>query len=371
MDQIRVGLIGSAFCSNIHAEAFEEVANAQVTAVCSRTRANVEAFGRKWGVSNIDTDYRKLLERKDVDVVVVAIPNDLHREVVVAAAEAGKQIIIEKPLARTLDDADQMIAACKKNRVKLMYAETIIFSPKYVRAKKMADEGAVGDVYLVKQGEKHDGPHTPWFYDVQRSGGGALMDLGCHGIEWARWMYGKPKVKSVYAHLQRVHHKKTTQGDDNAVCIIEFEGGAIGMIEDSWAKPGGMDDRIEIYGTEGVIHCDLLHGSSMRTYSKKGYGYAVEKAGDTQGWTFAVFEEAHIYGFLHEMKHFVDCILNDKQPSETGEDGRVVLEILYAAYESAATGRKIEWPYKPGRTDVVPIDVWLRANPSRPGTIST
>ena len=72
----------------------------------------------------------------------------------------------------------------------------------------MADEGAVGDVYLVKQGEKHDGPHTPWFYDVQRSGGGALMDLGCHGIEWARWMYGKPKVKSVYAHLQRVHHKK-------------------------------------------------------------------------------------------------------------------------------------------------------------------
>ena len=179
MDQIRVRLIGSAFCSNIHAEAFEEVTNAQVTAVCSRTRANVEAFGRKWGVSNIDTDYRKLLERKDVDVVVVAIPNDLHREVVVAAAEAGKQIIIEKPLARTLDDADQMIAACKKNRVKLMYAETIIFSPKYVRAKKMADEGAVGDVYLVKQGEKHDGPHTPWFYDVQRSGGGALMDLGC------------------------------------------------------------------------------------------------------------------------------------------------------------------------------------------------
>ena len=124
-----------------------------------------------------------------MDAVVVAIPNDLYCELVVRAAEAGKHIIIEKPLARTLDDADRMITACKKNRVKLMYVETIIFSPNYVWAKKLADEGAVGGVYLVKQGEKHDGPHTPWFYDVQRSGGGASILCrrpSAHGLGSAR-----------------------------------------------------------------------------------------------------------------------------------------------------------------------------------------
>lgn len=359
MDKVRVGIIGSAFCSSIHAEAFQEVSQAEVLAVCSRTQAHADEFSRKWNIPNVFTDYRKLLERKELDTVVVAVPNDLHREITVAAAEAGKHIILEKPLCHTLADADTMIEACKKQKVKLMYAETILFSPKYVRAKRLADEGAIGKMYMIKQGEKHDGPHSDWFYDVDRSGGGALLDLGCHGIEWARWMYGKPKVKSVYAEMQRVLHTKRTRGEDNVVCVVEFEGDRIAVIEDSWAKPGGMDDQIELYGTEGVIYCDLLRGSSMHTYSKKGYGYAVEKAGETKGWTFSAFEEAYIYGFPHEMRHFIDCIINDKQPSETGEDGRAVLEIIYAAYESAGKGQKVHWPYTPRNRNEVPANLWL------------
>jgi len=296
-----------------------------------------------------------------VDLVIVGIPNDMHRGVVEAAAAAGKHIILEKPIAHTLADADAMLAAAAKHRVKLMYAETICFSPKYVRAKKLVDEGAIGKLYMVKQGEKHSGPHSDWFYDVKRSGGGSIMDMGCHGIEWARWMYGKPKPKSVVAHCQRVLHTKRTKGEDNSVVILEFEGGGIAVIEDSWAKHGGMDDRMELHGTEGVIYCDLLHGSSMETYSSKGYGYAVEKAGETKGWTFTVFEESHIYGFPHEMRHFVQCVLNDQTPQETGQDGRATLEIIYAAYEAAGTGKKITWPYKPKHPDDVPVNSWLKA----------
>ncbi len=361
MDQVRVGIIGSAFSSNIHAEAFQEVAGAVLVAACSPNQAHVEEFARKWKIPATATDYRKLLDRKDIDVVVVGIPNDLHREVVVAAAKAGKHVILEKPLAHTLKDADEMLSACKKNKVKLMYAETICFSPKYVRAKKLVDEGAIGKLYMVKQGEKHSGPHSDWFYDIKRSGGGSIMDMGCHGIEWARWMYGKPKPKSVVAHCQRVYHTQRTRGEDNSVVIVEFEGGGIAVIEDSWAKHGGMDDRVELYGTEGVIYCDLLHGSSMETYSLKGYGYAVEKAGETKGWTFTVFEEAHIYGFPHEMRHFIQCVLNDETPQETGEDGRATLEIIYAAYESAGSGKKVTWPYKPKNPDEIPANGWLKA----------
>jgi predicted dehydrogenase len=359
MDRVRVGIVGSGFSSNIHAEAFQEVPEAILTAACSSDKARVEAFARKWKIPATATDYRKLVERKDVDAVVVGIPNDLHRRVVEAAAKAGKHVILEKPIAHTLADGDAMLAACKKHKVKLMYAETICFTPKYVRAKKLVEQGAIGKLYMVKQGEKHSGPHADWFYDVQRSGGGAIMDMGCHGIEWARWMYGKPKPKSIAAHCQRVLHTQRTKGEDNSVLILEFEGGGIAVIEDSWAKHGGMDDRIELFGTGGVIYCDLLHGSSMETYSAQGYDYAVEKAGSTKGWTFAVFEEAHLYGFPHEMRHFIRSILKDETPQETGEDGRATLEIIYAAYESAATGKKITWPYNPQYPDRIPADVWL------------
>jgi myo-inositol 2-dehydrogenase/D-chiro-inositol 1-dehydrogenase len=361
MDKVRVGIIGGGFVSEIHAEAFQEVPEAELVAVCNVDKPALETFARKWKIPATATDYRKILDRKDVDVIVLGIPNYLHREVTVAAAKAGKHIITEKPLCHTLEDADAMVAACKKHKVKLMYAETICFSPKYVRAKKLVDEGAIGKLYMIKQGEKHSGPHSGWFYDVKLSGGGAIMDMGCHGIEWARWMYGKPKPKSVFAHCQRVLHIDRTKGEDNSVIILEFEGGGIAVIEDCWARHGGMDDRIELYGTEGVIYCDLLHGSSMETYSLKGYGYAVEKAGETKGWTFTVFEEAHIYGFPHEMRHFIQCILNDQMPQETGEDGRATLEIIYAAYESAGTGKKITWPYKPKYPGDVPVNLWLKA----------
>ncbi len=359
MEKVKVGIIGSGFVSNLHAEAFQEVPQAEIVAACSTDKGHAEDFARKWKAPSALTDYRKLLELKDVDVVAVGIPNDLHREVVVAAAEAGKHVILEKPIAHTLEDADAMIAACKEHQVKLMYAETICFSPKYVRAKQLVAEGAVGDLYMVKQGEKHSGPHSDWFYDVNRSGGGALMDMGCHGIEWARWMYGKPKIKSVTAHCQLVYHKGRTRGDDNSVVILEFENGAIAVIEDSWARHGGMDDRCELYGTEGVIQCDLLRGSAMETYSRKGYGYAVEKAGETKGWTFTVFEEAYLYGFPQEMRHFIRCVLGEESLRESGEDGRATLEIIYAAYESAGTGKRVTWPYKPPNPGQVPVTPWL------------
>jgi predicted dehydrogenase len=357
MDKVRVGLIGSGFSSNIHAEAFQEVPEATLVAACGRSPSAIEEFGRKWKIPFTTTDYRRLLERPDVDMVVLGIPNDLHLEVTTAAAQAGKHVVVEKPLAHTLEAGRAMVAACREHRVKLMYGETLCFSPKYARARQLVAEGAIGKMYMVKQGEKHSGPHSAWFYDVQRSGGGAIMDMGCHGIEWARWMYGKPKPKCVVAHCQHVYHTRT-RGEDNSVILLEFEGGEIAVIEDSWAKHGGMDDRIELYGTEGVIYCDLLHGSSMETYSAKGYGYAVEKAGETKGWTFTVFEESHIYGFPHEMRHFTQCVLNDQTPRETGEDGVATLEIIYAAYESAGTGKKVTWPYKPERPHEVPLNLW-------------
>ncbi|HKV42394.1 MAG TPA: Gfo/Idh/MocA family oxidoreductase [Blastocatellia bacterium] len=358
MDKIGVGIIGSQFVSKIHAESLQRVAGATLTAVASRNPEHAGAFARQFGIAAAHTDYRALLDRKDVQVVVIGIPNDLHAQCVIDAAAAGKHVVIEKPLCMNLDEATRMISACDQAHVKLMYAEELCFAPKYVRAKTLIDEGALGQVYLVKQSEKHSGPHSDWFWDVDRSGGGVLLDMGCHGIEFARWMLGKPNVKSVYANLGTYAHTSRTRGDDNSILILEFEGGATALIEDSWAKEGGMDDTAEIYGNGGVVYADLLRGSSLVTFSNRGYGYAVEKAASTQGWTFTMYEEAWNYGFPQEMDHFIGCVRENRQPIETGEDGRAVIEIIFAAYESAATGRRIEFPYTP-RFPARPIESWL------------
>ena len=355
-DQVGVGIIGSQFISTIHAESLQRCPNAKIVAVASPTAGNAEKFARMHDIPHHVTEYRDLLAMTEIDMVVIGIPNDLHCEVVVAAAQAGKHIVIEKPLCLNLAEADAMIEAARQAEVKLMYAEELCFAPKYVRLKQLLDSGALGEPTLIKQSEKHDGPHAPHFWDVSRSGGGVAMDMGCHAIEFFRWMLGRPPIKSVYAQMNTYVHGDKTIGEDNALIILEFENGVVGLAEESWTKLGGMDDRAEVHGSQGVAYADLLHGNSIETYSRGGYDYAVEKAGSTQGWSFTIYEESYNYGFHQEMEHFVDCVQHDRQPAVSGDDGRVVLEVLLAAYESARTGCKVQLPFKCNAKK--PIDLW-------------
>ena len=399
MKRVKVGLVGSGFISTIHAEALKRVPRAELFAVGSPHNAG--PFAKKHGARHAFRDLDKFLQ-SDVELVALGCPNDLHADVAVKAAAAGKHVVCEKPLCTNLADADRMIAACRKARVKLMYAEELCFTPKYVRLKRLVDEGALGRPYLVKQSEKHDGPHSAWFWDVSRSGGGVTLDMGCHAFEFFRWMLGKParpagggvpqqahdeqtqshetpsgeivplskpRVVSVYADMGTFVHEKKTQGDDQAIIIARFEvegSEVVGMAEESWAKKGGMDDTAEVHGSGGVAYADLLQGNAILTYSDAGYGYAVEKAGSTRGWTFTAFEELWNYGFPQEFAHFVDCVANGKQPLETGEDGRAVLEIILAAYQSAGSGQKVTLPFNPDVKS--PISLWkphLRLEPDR------
>jgi myo-inositol 2-dehydrogenase/D-chiro-inositol 1-dehydrogenase len=357
---VRVGIIGSQFISGIHADALNRCAHARIVAAASPTRQHVREFADKFGIPKTFTDYRRLLDMPGLDLVVVGAPNDLHCQIALDVAAAGKHIVMEKPLCMNLAEANRMIAACKKARVKLMYAEELCFAPKYVRLKQLLDSGALGQPTLVKHSEKHDGPHAAHFWDVNRSGGGVTMDMGCHAIEFFRWMLGRPKIRSVYAQMSTQVHGGKTRGEDNAILIIEFENGVVGMAEESWTKPGGMDDRAEVYGSKGVAYADLLHGNSIQTYSAGGYDYAVEKAGSTKGWSFTMYEESWNYGFHQEMAHFVDCVRLNLQPVVTGEDGRIVLEAIFAAYESARTGMKVKLPFPTQAAK--PHDLWGKSN---------
>lgn len=358
MQRTKVVILGAGFITDIHMESYHRfVPEAEVIAVYARNIKKAKAFAEKYQIPAWFDNLDEAIACDGCEVVDICLPNYLHSTAALKAAAAGKHIIIEKPLAITLEEADAMIAACKTAGVKLMYAEELCFAPKYERVRQMVKEGAIGEMYMLKQSEKHSGPHTDWFYDINFSGGGVLMDMGCHAIEWFRWMTNNALIKSVYASMSTVLHKERTKGEDNSVMIIEFEHGVTAIAENSWAKHGGMDDKSEVYGTGGVVYADLFMGNAAISYSKVGYQYAMEKADTTVGWSFTVFEEVFNQGYPHELKHFIDCVQHDKQPLVTGEDGRAVLEVIYAAYASAKEGKKIFLPFNP----VVkkPIDLWL------------
>src|SRR5436309_98848 len=190
-----------------------------------------------------------------------------------------------------------------------------------------------------------------------------------HGIPHAytdyRELLRDPQVEMIsitapnrlHAQMATQVHGERTPGEDEAITIIEFENGAVGMVESSWNRPGGMDDSIEVFGDKGQTYADLLMGNALPTYSEVGFGYAVEKAASTKGWTYPVFEEHWNYGFPQEMRHFARCARGKETPIADGETGRVVQEVLYAAYASAGEGRKISLPFRP-KGIAKPIDLW-------------
>ncbi len=361
MSKVKVAMCGTGFIGGIHAHALKACPDAEILALYSRNAAKGKRFARETGIKKVYTSYDRMLAGSGADLVMLGIPNDLHCEFTLKAAEAKKHIFIEKPLCLTLDEADKMTEACTRNRVTLFYGENLCFAPKYVRLKQLMDEGALGKVFYIRHRQSHFGPHAGWFWDADRSGGGAFMDMGCHGIEFVRWLLSrpnhKPKVTRIFCSLGRYVHLKKTKAEDDSVAVLEFEGGARAVLENSWSLRGGLDDRAEVMGSKGVAFADLIVGTAIRAFSVPGYGYAVEKAPDTKGWTYAIYREQELYGFPGEMAHVIECIQKKKKPIETAEDGRHVLEVMFAGYASARLGRWINLPFRPVKGKK-PYELW-------------
>ncbi len=339
MKRVRIGLLGSGFVANFYMEGLKDVPDQEVTLVVGRTEERVRAFAEKWGIPNVSTELTQSFQREDVDLFVIALPNYLHRDVAVELARAGRAQVCTKPLARTAQEAKEMRDAVHQAGVFNGYAETEVFAPAVVRAERLIRNGLIGRVLWVRSREAHFGPHSPWFWDPQLAGGGALLDMGCHCIEAARYFFGKDvRPVEVMAWADTLHHH--TKGEDNALAVIRMENGGIAHLEVSWTSRGGLDLRNEIYGTEGAIFTDVTRGTPLEVFSLAPTGYVVEKADIDVGWTKPVPEEAFTYGYQGEMKHFVECYREGVTPRETYEDGYIVNCILDAAYRSV---RSRQW----------------------------
>jgi predicted dehydrogenase len=338
MKKIKVGVIGCGFIHNVyHMPAFRGIAEVEVVAACAATKQEVQPFADRWRINKQhygDDGIERLCADPEIDVVDIGLPNFLHLPATRAAAENHKHVICEKPLARDVKEAEEMLAIVRRCGVIHCYAENQVFMPQVVKAKEFIDKGALGKVFWVRSREAHFGPHSKWFWDPKLAGGGVLMDMGCHSIEVARYLIGKKPV-SACAWISTFVHD--TKGEENSVVMVNHEGSELTQAENSWAAHGGFDLRIETYGSDGAIFLDATKGTGLQMFtvaSEKKVGEIVEKAETKKGWMFPTWNEVEAYGFPNELEHFVSCIGEGKQPRETFEDGLLVNRTVDAAYRS-------------------------------------
>ena len=346
MEKVRIGIVGSKFAATLHIQAYKRNPYAQIVAAASPGPA-LPGFCNEHGIPSCYSDYREMLEKAKIDVVDACVPNFLHGEVAVAAAESGRHVIVEKPLATTLEDADAMLEACTRNKVKLMYAEDWIFAPALQRAKSICNEDGIGEILYIRAKEAHSGSHSPYAQKIKFCGGGSMIHLGIHAVGFVRWFKEKEVVEVIGktsgggARNLKLH---SMEGEDWAAGILTFEDGSFAIVEGNYITLGGLDDAVEIYGSKGLMKINLSQGSPISVYSSEGYSYAVEKAETTKGWTRPAVDEKWSLGYPSEISHFIDCVRldEDPMPGVRGVDGRAALQIVLAICDSARERRSIE-----------------------------
>ena len=329
------GLIGTFYTQTLHGTRGRD----RVVNVYSRSAARARAFAATHGIGRWTDDLKKAVHDDESEIVVVGLPNDVHREAVELAAAAGKAVLCTKPLGRTAAEALAMLRAVEKAGVFAGYLEDLVYTPKTLKALASTAKGAMGRVLWTRSREAHPGPHSAWFWEPLRSGGGALIDMGCHCVEIGRAFIGKDKrpLRAFCWGATQVH---PIEAEDHAIGLVEYEGGAVGQLEVSWTFRGGMDLRDEVCGTEGTIRLDhfLRTGFEMFTAAGEG-GYVAEKAEGGRGWLFPVGDEVHELGYTHMFRDMLDAWEAGREPMETFRDGYVVNAVIDACYRSMRSGK--------------------------------
>ena len=342
MRNVNIAMLGSGFVAELYLQGLANVAGQTVVANYSRDLEKAIAFATRWNIAEPTAHLASLVARHDIDLFVIALPNDAHLPVSLALAKAGRNQVCTKPLGRNAAEAKLMWDAAVSSGKLHGYAETEVFAPCVVKAQEMIAAGGIGNVLWVRSRESHSGPHSAHFWDVERTGGGAMNDLGCHCIAAARYFFGKQdRIEKVMAWGARLVHHEKTAGEDNALLLLQFASGGLGHCELSWTTKGGLDLRNEVHGTEGSIFTDVTRGTPLSSFSTRGSGYIVEKADTDLGWTRPLPEEAFAYGYQAEMRHFVECVRDGATPRETYEDGYIVNRILDAGYQAMRSGQWI------------------------------
>jgi predicted dehydrogenase len=314
--------------------------------VASNDEQDRRAFQAAHNVTRAYEDWQGLIADPDIAAIDICAPNFLHAEIACAAMAAGKDVICEKPFATTVEDGEKVAAAQKMTGRGYFYAEDWIFAPALVRARSIIAEGGIGRPLALRGRESHNGSHSPFAQKIKFCGGGAVIHLAVHPIGFFQHLFGPPRTVtgrcSGGGEANLLH--KALEGEDWGIGILSWADGVEAVAEGNYVTAGGMEDVVEIYGTDGVIRTELTFGSPLSVYSRKGYGYAIEKADFTHGWTRPAVDEYASLGYRDELAHFARCLRGEEPQAKgtTAKDGLEVLRIIDAIYRSHREGRTIE-----------------------------
>ena len=343
VEKLGVGIIGVGI-GQLHVQGYTEHPDSQVVAICDINLERGKKVAEKFGVPKVVKDYRDLLKMDGIDAVSVCVPNYLHAEMTIAAFEAGKHVICEKPLAMNSKEGEAMVAAGKKAGKLFMTAFNNRFRGDTQVLKRFIEQGELGDIYYAKTGwirRKGIPGMGSWFTTKSKAGGGPLIDIGVHVLDLTLWLMGNPKAKTVSGSTYAMFGcKGEGMGDwgtaekggvcdveDLAAGFIRLENGATVFVEASWASHIEKDlFYSNLIGTKGGADVE-----PFRVY-KDMHGATVDI---TPGFPQ---QEGHVT----EVKHFVDCLVNGQKLVATGEHGLEIIRILDALYKSAATGKEIK-----------------------------
>jgi predicted dehydrogenase len=349
MKKRNIAMLGTGFISDFYTSTLHSLRSPdRVVLSYSRSKERVDRFADKWGIQHRTTDLSEAVTHPDVNTVIIGLPNNLHLEAVLAAANAGKAVLCTKPLGRSAAEAKTMLEAVEKAGVFHGYLEDLVYTHKTLKALNSVKNGGLGDILWVRSRETHPGPHSDWFWTKELSGGGAIVDMGCHCIEIARNFIGKD-IRPVEVMCWADTQVKPIEAEDHGIGLVKYENGAIGQFEVSWNFRGGMDLRDEVSGVEGTIRMDhfLRTGFEMFTAVGEG-GYVAEKAETDKGWLFPVGDEVGALGYDNMFHDMFESIDNAKKPMEDFYDGYVVNAIIDACYASA----------KSKKWETVKLDIW-------------
>ncbi|PWU70209.1 Gfo/Idh/MocA family protein [Gracilibacillus dipsosauri] len=378
---VRIGMIGYQFMGKAHSHAYRDLPfyfdnplKPELKVIAGRNEEAVKEAQEKMGWESYETDWRKVVERDDIDVIDIVTPNHTHAEIAIAAAEAGKHIITEKPLALTVEEAEQMLAAVKKNGVKHMICHNYRFAPAVQFAKKLIEQGKLGRIFHYRAHYLQDfiiDPSFPlvWRLKKEVSGSGALGDIGAHSIDLARFLIGEftEIVATMETFIKERPIGEMTGGlsakgdstkmgevtvDDAVAFLARFENGALGTFEATRFANGNRNkNKFEINGEKGSVRWDMENMNNLELYlasdeeGEQGFRL-INCTEEVHPYVGAYWPAGHIIGYEHTFIHLIDeffrGIAEDYQPAPNFEDGVQNQKLLDAIEQSAEERRWIK-----------------------------
>lgn len=350
MKSINVGVIGTGSISAMHLQSYEKHANANLLAVCDLNEERAQRAAEQYGATKVYTDYNELLADPEIDAVSICTWNNTHAEISIAALNAGKHVLVEKPLCRTVEEALQVQEAVKSSGKLLQVGFVRRYDPNAQMLREFADKGEFGEIYFAKASSvRRLGNPGGWFSDIERSGGGPLIDIGVHVIDLCWYMMGRPKPVSVSANTYRKlgnrsnvrnlsfykaadYDAEKNTVEDMANAMIRFENGASLLVDVSFTLHSKENlQSVKLYGDKGGFEIDP---EVVIVTEKHDTIINIQPQTDNKGFDFNA-------AFQSEVDHFISSIENGTSPLSPVEDGVEIMKILCGIYESAEKGVEV------------------------------